>query len=425
MDTREAVGREYLPRVIDGALQRALTISGAVVLEGARAVGKTMTALHAANSFVFIDDAASQQLLEVAPAALLEGQRPRLLDEWQLAPELWNLVRRKVDATPGYGQFILTGSSVPSDDSTRHTGAGRFLRLRQRTLTWWEKLEMPISNLSLASLFEGSRPAADLGDTPELRDVIALILKSGFPAMSELSADQSAQLMRAYIAEVSRTDIQRLAEVRQSPDVIRQLILSLARSVSSEAKFTTIAADLRAVSPSITAETVSSYVDLLQRLFVVEPQRAWSPALRSRARLRTSSKYHLLDPALTAASLGASGERLFGDLETLGLLFESAVVHDLTVHCSLLDGEIYHYRDSNGKEIDVIIVLPDGRWGAVEVKLGGLQVPRGAASLSAAVDQIDVARVGEPAFKLVVTGTGPILTLDDGTITCPLSALRP
>ena len=185
MDTGEAVGQGYLPRVIEGALERALAISGAVVLEGARAVGKTMTALNAANSFVCIDDAASQQLLEVAPATLLEGETPRLLYEWQLAAEPWNLVRRKVDTTPGQSQFILTGSAVPPHDAIRHTGVGRFLRLRQRTLTWWEKLEMPIGNLSLVALFDDICPVADLSDTPELGDVIALILKSGFPAMSE------------------------------------------------------------------------------------------------------------------------------------------------------------------------------------------------------------------------------------------------
>lgn len=425
MDTREELGREYHPRVLDTALERALATSGAVVIEGARASGKTMTALNAAASYAFIDDPTNQQLLEIAPASLLEGAAPRLLDEWQLAPALWNLVRRKVDASTERGLFILTGSSLPPDDETRHTGAGRFLRLHQRTQSWWEKLGRPSGGVSLAALFDGARPAVSLDSAPTLADTIALLLQAGFPAMSALDPQQSAQMLRAYIGEVARTDIHRLADVRQDPEVVTRLISSLARAVSSEARFATLAADVRAVAPSITAETISTYVTLLQRLFIVETQRAWSPKLRSRARLRTSSKLHLVDPALAAAALGATEGRLHSDLETLGLVFESAVVHDLNVYTSVLDGEVRHYRDSNGKEMDAVLTLPDGRWAAVEVKLGGLQVPKAVKSLTAAVSEIDTAAVGEPSFKLVVTGTGPTLTLDDGTVTCPLAALAP
>ncbi len=424
MGSENALGRTYKPRVLDRLLKAALETAGAVVIEGARASGKTMTALNASASYVFVDDPESQQILDVAPEALLEGDTPRLLDEWQVAPQLWNLVRRRVDASAGTGHFILTGSSLPPDDITRHTGAGRFLRLRQRTLSWWEKQGMGAAEVSLAALFEGERPIAHLDARPGLGDVIDLTLKSGFPAMAGLAAEQSAQLLRAYIDEVARTDVQRLADVRQEPETIRHLISSLARGVSSEIKFATITADLQSVTPGITAQTVAGYIRLLERLFIVEAQPAWSPKLRSRARLRTSAKYHLVDPALAAAALGATSQRLTRDLETLGLLFESAVVHDLATYVSTLDGDLRHYRDSNGKEIDAIITLPGGRWAAVEVKLGGLQVSHARESLSAAVDQVDTEVVGEPAFKLIITGTGPVLTLDDNTITCPLSALR-
>lgn len=425
MDTQRALGQAYRPRVLDSALQQALSTSGAVVIEGARACGKTMTALNAANSYVFIDEPASQQLLELAPDSLLAGQAPRLLDEWQLAPELWNLVRRRVDASSVRGQFILTGSALPADDATRHTGAGRFLRLRQRTLSWWEKQDRPNGGVSLSGLFRGERPTASTDSPAALSDVIALLLQAGFPAMSDLAPQQAARLLRGYLDEVTRTDIGRIADVRQAPDVVRQLIASLARAVSSEVKLSTLTAGLRAISPSITTETVARYVRLLERLFVVETQRSWSPRLRSRARLRTSPKYHLVDPAFAAAALGAGDTQLVKDFETLGLLFESAVVHDLNVYCSAIEGEVRHYRDSNGKEIDAVVSLPDGRWAAVEVKLGGRQIPAAVHSLNSAIADIDAAVVGEPSFRLIVTGTGPTLTLDDGTVTCPLAALMP
>jgi predicted AAA+ superfamily ATPase len=423
MDTANVLGREYRPRVIDSALQRALAAAGAVVLEGARATGKTTTALHAAASWVFIDDAQAQSLLDVAPRSLIEGDAPRLLDEWQVAPQLWNLIRRAVDATAEPGLFILTGSAVPPDDVTRHTGGGRFLRLRERTMSWWEKLDSPTGAVSLAGLFEGNLPKTDLGAAPDLDTVIDNLLRPGFPAMTALAAAQSADRLRGYIDDVARTDIRRIADIRHEPEVIKQLIAGLARSVASEVTYKTLAADVRVVAPTIDEETVSNYVGLLQRLFVVEAQRPWTPTLRSRARVRTSPKFHLVDPALAAAALGAGAQHLRGDLNTLGTLFESAVVHDLTV--LTLGGEVSHYRDSNGKEIDAILTLPDGRWGAVEVKLGGQQVSMGARSLQAVIAQVDTAAIGEPTFRLVVTGTGPILVTDDGTVTAPLTALGP
>lgn len=425
MDTTKVLGQSYRPRLIDSALDRALDAAGAVVIEGARASGKTMTALHAANSYVFVDDVDVQRTLEVAPRAVLEGDSPRLLDEWQVAPELWNLVRRAVDAAASPGRFILTGSAVPADNVTRHTGAGRFLRLRQRTMAWWEKLDYRTGGVSIAGLFDGDRPVANLNCGEELEDVVESILRPGFPAMTRLDLEQSADRLRSYIDDVARVDVRRLADVRHEPGVIKQLIVGLARSVASDVTYRTLAADVRVVAPTINVETISTYVELLERLFIVEVQRPWTPKLRSRARLRMAPKLHLADASLAAASLGAGMKQLRTDVRTLGALFESAVVHDLMVLVSGLGGEVRHYRDSNGKEIDAIVTLPDGRWGAVEVKLGGPQMQAGIESLRGVIAQIDTETVGEPAFRLVVTGTGPIVTTDDGTVSCPLSALTP
>ena len=427
MDTAEVLGQTYRPRLIDPVLTDALQATGAVLIEGVRACGKTMTALNAAASFVFVDDEASQQLRSIAPQRLLDGPAPRLVDEWQLAPELWNMVRRRVDASTARGLFILTGSAVPADDVTRHTGAGRVLRLRERTMTWGEKQPAALGAgaVSLAALFAGERPASSPESPMTLDDVLLLLLKSGFPGMVADNLAASHTLMRGYLDEVARLDLPRLINLRHSPAVIGRLLSSVARNVASEVSFTTLAADIRGFAPAITAETVSGYVDALERLFIIERQPAWTPGLRSRARLRVADKWHLADPALAAAALGATPISLGRDLNTAGLLFESAVVHDLRVLGASLGAEVRHFRDSNGHEIDAILCLPDGRWAAVEVKLSGLQVAAGAASLAKAVDQIDQAVAGGPAFRLVVTGTGPTLTLDDGTVTCPLVALGP
>ena len=276
--------------------------------------------------------------------------------------------------------------------------------------------------MSLAGLFEGQRPAADLTDAMTYEQVIAELLRPGFPALTPLAPPQARRMLRAYIDEVARADMPRLVDMRKDPARIRRLISSLARSVASDVTYATLAADMRAVAPSIKAETVADYVGVLERLFVVERQLAWAPALRSRARLRTSPKMHLADPAMAAAALGADQEALAGDPNTTGLLFESAAVHDLMVFAALMDGEVRHYRDSNGHEMDAVICLPDGRWGAVEVKLGGMQTAAGARSLGNAVGQIEGAP--QPSFRLVITGTGQTYVMQDGTVTCPLAKLR-
>lgn len=450
MDTVKVLGQPYRPRVIDSELAEALTIAGAVVIEGARATGKTMTALAAAGSYAFVDDDEIQDRLAIAPQSVLEGASPRLLDEWQLAPQLWNKVRRAVDASPTPGRFILTGSATPADDATRHTGAGRMLRLKQRTLTWYEKstighqAEVPATPpVSLRGLFAGESPApaaataattaaagaattaAATAATLDLDGVIAQILTAGFPALAHLGPHATAKRMRGYIEEIARTDIHRIATIRHNPDIIGQLIAALARSVAGEVTYKTLAADVRAIAPDITAATVSNYVELLERLFIVEMQKPWTPKLRSRARLRTTPKVHLVDPAFAAAALGAGPALLHKDLHTLAALFESAVVHDLCVFAQVIDGQVRHYRDSNGKEIDAIITLPDGRWGAVEVKLGGRQAPAAVASLNNTIGDIDTAAVGEPSFRIIITGTGPTFVADDGTVITSLAHLGP
>ncbi|MDR2974868.1 MAG: DUF4143 domain-containing protein [Propionibacteriaceae bacterium] len=426
METREPLGRVYRPRLIDAQVEDGLETAGAVLIEGIRSCGKTMTALNAAHSYAFLDSPDSRRLAEVAPEALLVGETPRLLDEWQLAPDLWNPVRRAVDAADQPGRFILTGSAVPADDITRHTGAGRFLRLREHTLAWAERpLAEVFAPVSLSRLFAGEVPAPDLGATMDYAQVIEELARPGFPGMYSLSSSRGLAMLRAYIDDVSRLDVPSLVDMRHDPIVIQQLMASLARSTASDVTFTTLAADVRAVAPGIKPETVASYVNVLERVFAVDRQKAWTPSLTSRARLRTSPKLHLADPSLAVAAMGVTARALSGDVLVAGLVFESAVIHDLRVHTQALGGQIRHYRDSNGHEMDAVVLLPDGTWGAVEVKLGGGQAGAGAKSLNAAVGQLDYGSSPRPSFRLIVTGTGGTYVMTDGTITCPLAALRP
>ncbi len=419
MDTVEILGKKYTPRIVDRQVEKGLAVSGALLLEGPRGCGKTMTAAHHAASAVFLDDPAVRELMAVDPWVPLNGEFPRLIDEWQLEPEIWNRVRRRVDALEGFGHYILTGSSVPDDDATRHSGAGRVLRLQQRTMTWGEKTRSA-PTVSLRSLFEGGGVTSSL-ETRSLEENVDVLLTSGFPAQITLPPEDAAEVLRAYLGEIGRTDVPRLGAIRHDPQVIDELLRSLSRATASEVALTTIRRDLSRLVPDIKEQTIASYLRLLMRLFVVESIPAWSPKLRSRARLRTARKFHLADASLAAASLGAGRERLMTDMETLGFLFESAVVHDLAVMVEAMGGRIFHYRDSNGYEIDVILELPDGRWGAVKVKLGGGAVKGGIERLNAAIEQIDTPR--PPSFAAVVSGTGMSYTGDAGTVTFPLLAL--
>lgn len=418
MDTKETLGVNYRPRIVDRQLPELLSIAGAVLIEGPRACGKTMTGVNAANSAIFLDTPQASLMRETSPELLLEGQVPHLIDEWQLFPEIWNQVRRAVDKTPGRGHFILTGSSTPEDDVTRHTGAGRFMRLRMRSETWAEK-GFSKGGVTLGDLFN----KADLKpsrNTPSLGEVLEPLAHSGFPALDDLPPNKSLQMMTSYSEQIARTDLQNIADIRHRPETLTHLMAAIARSLAGDVSLRTLAKDMAPVAPDITADTVGRYLELLQRLFVVEAIPPWTGKLRSAARLRRSPKYHLADPALAMALLKTNPQKLRKDLETAGLLFESAVVHDLAVYVEAWGGRIYHYRDSNGNEIDAVLELPDGRWAGVEIKLGGGVATRAAQNLERVAAIIDAP---PPSFLAVITGTGMSVTLKNGVHTFPLAAL--
>ena len=416
---------QYRPRVADTELAAMLRASGAVVVEGPRACGKTQTAVRttASAARLDVDDAARAAGL-LSPDLLLEGARPRLIDEWQLVPAVWNHVRRAVDDAGGLpGQFVLTGSAVPSDDPTRHSGAGRFTRLRMRPMTLAEAGRSS-GEVSLAALLAGDAPRA--GDSGlDIRDVAGLVAVGGWPALLGRPVDAALVANRGYLDETRRADLARADGVARDPENVGRVLRSLARHVSTQASARSIAADVGGAEGSVDHHTVLAYLAALSRVFVVEDLPAWSPALRSRTPLRAAPTRHFVDPSLAVAALGADPDRLLRDVETLGLLFESLVVRDLRVFAQALGATVSHYRDATGLEADAVVERRDGTWAAFEVKLGPGAVDDGARSLLRLAERVDASRHGPPAALVVVTGWGYGYRRPDGVCVVPAGSLGP
>jgi predicted AAA+ superfamily ATPase len=419
----------YLPRLADQELQRRLTYAGAVLLEGAKATGKTATALQCAGTVHRFDvDANARALAAMAPDLLLQARHPVLLDEWQLVPEVWNHVRRAIDAQGTPAQFILTGSARPADDLTRHSGAGRFSRMRIRPLSGFERgVGQP--QVSLKALLRGeSFSVSDPGLTvPALVD---LICRGGFPGHHALATPQCLQALRDYVGEISRTDIREVDGVARDPLRVAALLTALARHVGTPVRASTLAADVAARFSGVTIarlETVAEYLAVLERLWILEYQPAFTPHLRSATRLRSTPVVHLADPALAVAALGATPEALLRDLNFLGLLFESMVLRDLRIFVNHQLAEVQHYRDESGLEVDAIVTGEDGAWCAVEVKLGAAPavVDAAAAALLKFASRLDTTRMPPPAALVVITGTGYGYRRPDGVQVVPYGALSP
>lgn len=414
----------YLPRVADTVVAQALAAAPIVVIEGARGTGKSWTGLRHVRSQVRLDsDPGAPEAALLRPKGVLEGDRPRLVDEWQLAPSLWNAARHMVDAEPGSGQFVFAGSAHPPDDRTRHSGAGRVIRVRMRPMSLAESGEST-AQISLASLL-GGEDCSIRAPEATIEDVTEALCRGGWPRHVGMPVPSAQSLCRAYVAEVARADIPRLGRTLHRPEPVLRLLESLSRNIATTAAATTLAEDIAGDrSPSRAA--VAAYLEALRRVFVVEDLPAWAVHLRSRARLRQSPKRHMADPSLAVAALRAGPERLWRDIGYLGQAFESLVVRDLRVYAEANDAVVYHYQDSNGHELDAVVAHGDGRWLAVEVKLGsGDRLDEAAESLKRACEQVDVSKVGEPAKKLVITAAGYGYERADGVTVMPITALGP
>lgn len=415
----------YVPRVVEEEIGKRLRSMPTVLIEGARGCGKTTTGRYLSGSEALLDeDPNAMMQVSLGSSAILEGATPRLIDEWQLAPGIWNMVRRESDIRQLTGQFILTGSAHPPDDITRHSGVGRVARVRMRPMSLFETGKSS-GAISLAALFNGLECSA-AGPGPDLEDLIEATCRGGWPQCQAMEVEDAQDFLMSYLDEISRVDISRVDGVRRDPIGVDRLLRSLARNISTNAGYKTLAADTGGDQP-IDRRTVAQYMRSLERLFVVENLPAWSPRLRSRARLRSSPKVHLVDPALAAASMEADPGRLLNDLETFGFLFESLVVRDLRIYAQGIRGRLTYYRDESGLETDVIIRRNNGDWIAVEVKLGGAAaVNAAAASLVKMSKRVDTDAVGEPRKLVVVTAVGKYsFEREDGVAVVPLSTLGP
>ncbi len=416
--------RNYRPRVADRELADRLASAGAVLLEGARACGKTETGRYAAASEVLLDvDRTAHEAIAVDPAFVLAGATPRLIDEWQLAPVLWNHVRRAVDERRASGQFILTGSAVPPDDATRHSGAGRVSRLRLRPMSLSE-LGHSSGEISLSALLDGE---AITGATTDLsaEALAELVCVGGWPGHLDSPARAAMTANQDYLEDVCRVDLERVDGVRRDPQRVRRFLQSLGRNVATCASLATITRDANGPDDHLTPATAGGYLAALERLMVVEDQPPWAPRLRSRSRLRSSPKRHFVDPSLAVAALGVGPDRLLKDFAWFGFLFESMVVRDLRVYAQAAGARVYHYRDNTGLEVDAIVEAEPGRWAGFEIKLGVGRVDEAAANLLQFAERVDSGAVGEPAVLGVIVGSGYGYRRRDGVWVIPCGALGP
>ncbi len=416
----------YLPRICDKLLKSKLESSGAVLIEGAKWCGKTSTASQASKSVVFMQDpdktSSYMAMADTKPSLLLQGENPKLIDEWQMAPVLWDTVRFEVDKRNKMGQFILTGSAVPSDNVTAHTGTGRISRLLMRPMSLFESGESN-GSVSLKDLFDGKTDIEGVSNV-SIEKFAFLICRGGWPSSISLKESAALQMATNYVESVINMDVQRVDGVDKNPDRVRALMCSLARNISTMASAQTIIDDTTANDISITPKTLSVYLNALRRIFVVEDIRAWQPSLRSKTAIRTSEKRQFVDPSIAVAVLRSNPDGILKDFELFGFLFESLCTRDLRVYAQANDGNIFHYRDKTNLEADMIIALNDGRWAAVEVKLGTKQIEEAAKNLLTLKEKVNAKKMGNPSFLMVLTGGDFAYKRSDGVFVVPIACLK-
>ena len=424
---------EYRPRLADSILQEILSCKGAVLVEGPKWCGKTTTAERQAASVLFMDEPGRKEsnisLARLDPDRLLRGESPLLIDEWQLAPSLWDVVRFKVDMASRYGLYILTGSSVPPQtDEMSHSGTGRIARLRMRPMSLWESGESS-GGVSIRNLMDGNAFATEDARRMTLEEVAFVLCRGGWPEAVGQSGKAAIRQAFDYVDGVVESDISRFDGVSRDPEKARTLMRSYARLQGAQAGVGVIASDLAAhEGMSISENTISSYLNALRGIFVIEDISAWHPNLRRKTVVRTSDTRYFTDPSIATASLGIGPDALLDDLPTFGLLFETLAIRDLRAYADVLDASVSHYLDRNGLECDAVFRMRDGRYGLVEVKVGGdVLVEKGCASLNKLASVIDTKRMRQPSFRMVLTAIGDFAyrRAEDGIFVCPISSLRP
>lgn len=418
----------YKPRIADQILKEKLSYKGAVLIEGPKWCGKTTTAEQAAKSILYMSDPRTLKqnlsLAESEPSILLKGENPRLIDEWQVAPQLWDAVRFEVDHRHAFGQFILTGSSVPADkDRILHSGTGRFSSLKMRTMSLLESGESN-GQVSLKSLF--SNPDKIYGESNiSLEKLAYLVCRGGWPIATYLEGKSALNQVRDYFDAVLYNDINRMGTGKRDPERLRRIMVSYARNQGTQIGYKTIVDDIRAnEEDNIDSRTVASYINALKEMFVIEDMPAWNPNLRSKAAIRTTDTRYFIDSSIAAAALGISPDDLINDLKTFGFLFKTMAIRDLRVYAESIDGNVYHYRDKSDLECDAVIHLRDGSYGLVEIKLGGeTAIESGAKSLTKLASIIDTDKMKKPSFMMILTGIGNIAyKRSDGIYVVPIGS---
>ena len=424
---------EYKKRVADLLLERKLAGKGAVLIEGPKWCGKTTTAEQHAKSILYMDDPSKikENLVtaDLAPQDLLAGDTPRLLDEWQIAPQLWDAIRFEVDHREGYGHFILTGSSVPLEDegetSRHHSGTGRFSWLRMRPMALYESGESN-GSVSLKGLFSAPEKIYAHNDLSR-EDLAFLVCRGGWPAAVNMEKEIALDQAFDYCDAIAERDMSRVDKVKRSPERVRRLMRSYARNQAAQATFETIAADMAANEPqTMDTDTISSYINALRKMFVVEESEAWNPNLRSKTAVRTSNTRYFTDPSIGTAIMQLGPQDLLNDFNTFGLFFETMAVRDLRTYADALMGKVFHYRDSDKLECDVVVHLRNGDYGLIEIKIGGeTLIEEGAESLKALKNKLDTTQMKQPSFMMVLIGIGNIAyRRDDGIYVVPIGCLK-
>lgn len=431
MPAKQIDMNDYKPRVIDALLKRKLAGKGAVLIKGPKWCGKTTTAEQIAKSVLYMSDTGSREqnikLANVDPHLILDGPTPRLIDEWQVAPVLWDAIRFEVDHRKKHGQFILTGSVIMHDDENQiqHSGTGRIARLLMRPMSLWESGDSN-GQISLRELFQSPEHIAATCNLT-IQDIAYLTCRGGWP--DTLSMDHDIALDQAfdYIDAVAETDISEADRINRNPEQTRRLLRSYARNQGTQAPRTTLRDDMKAnESQTLSEDTIGSYVNALNKIFVIEDMHAWNPNLRSKTAIRTSDNRYFIDPSIATAALGLGPNDLINDLNTFGLIFETLCVRDLRVFADALDGKVYHYRDKDKLECDAVVHLRNGSYGLIEIKLGGdALIEEGAKNLLTLANKIDTTKMGKPSFLMVLTAVGKYaFRRDDGVYIVPVGCLK-
>ena len=420
--------KKYKKRIADKILQKKLNAKGAVLIEGAKWCGKTTTASQIAKSILSMQNPEEKEqnirLAELSPSRLLHGKTPRLIDEWQLAPKLWDAVRFEVDKRDEFNQFILTGSAVPADlKEITHTGTGRISRMLMRPMSLFESQESN-GSVSLAELFS-SKTNIDGENTIDIDELAFLICRGGWPKAIGLKQYIGLSQAIDYYDAVVNSDISRVDNIERNPERAKRLLRAYARSIGTQTKLTSLSDDVNEDNNLGTNPTIYNYINALQKIFVIEDSHAWNPNLRSKTAIRTTDTRYFTDPSIAAAALGLGPNDLIDDIKTMGFFFENLCIRDLRVYADSLDGTIYHYRDKNGLECDAVIHLRNGAYGLIEIKLGGDNaIEEGKYTLNKLAENIDYNLMKKPSFKMVITGTGKYAYKDGDTFIVPIGCLK-